>query len=139
MCQACGGTGVAADGAGLADKFLTEGARSLEYGQTEAFYQGLDQLIGPPSPFVEAAIEEEHCGSSNSDTVFLTNNYDLRTTPREEYWFVVDPEAGLSRVGRSAWPLEEKLRSQCRTDLLRVARPPSKFETERRRRCARRC
>ena len=56
-----------------------------------AFFGGLEQLIGPPKIQVEAAVRDEHCdvtsgfGASNDE--LKSNNYGVLFTPKSEYLF----------------------------------------------------
>ena len=59
-----------------------------------AFFGGLEQLIGPPKIQVEAAVREEHCevgsGFGASDDELKSNNYGVLFTPKVEYLFAAD-------------------------------------------------
>ena len=56
-----------------------------------AFFGGLEQLIGPPKIQVEAAVRDEHCnvdgGFGASDEEVKSNNYGVLFTPKSEYLF----------------------------------------------------
>ena len=94
----------AASGAELADKFRLDGNRSIQYGNVSGFFQGLDSLHVKPNPRVRETMQEEHCERDDSETPFVTNNYDLKTCSRAEFWFVVDPEGR----GKNA-PIEQRV------------------------------
>ena len=94
----------------LQNKFVEEGDTfRLAYGGIDTFFNGLEGLIGPPSPQLSEAMAREHCASVDSVAQFTTGNYGVTTTSEREYWFVVDPEGGLARLGLTSWPVEQKL------------------------------
>ena len=90
-----------------------EGGKSppvLTFGELSYFFRGLDRFIGPPNPNLQETIQYEHCESVDSDERFVVNNYGTDTSPKTEYWFVVDPtEARLKTLGIQFWPTEERL------------------------------
>lgn len=45
----------------------------------------------------------EHTAEADSQTFFEASNYGTRTTSEIEWWFVVDPDHGLERLGRQRW------------------------------------
>lgn len=47
----------------------------------------------------------------NPQTESDAGNYGTATTSAIEYWFVVEPEAGLKRLRLDTWPADEKLRA----------------------------
>ena len=104
--------GHASSGAELHDKFVQSGGDfTLSYGSISSFYLGLEGMIGPPSPYLLETMRKEHTESADSREEFAAGNYGTATTSEIEYWFVVDPEHGLVRLGRTAWPDESKLRA----------------------------
>ena len=46
----------------------------------------------------------EHTAAADSTDQFCTSNYAVTTTPKIEWWFVVEPERGTE------WPVEGALR-----------------------------
>ena len=104
--------GHASSGAELHDKFVQSGgAFTLSYGSLASFYSGLEGMIGPPSPYLLETMRKEHTESVDSRDEFAAGNYGTTTTSEIEWWFVVDPEHGLRRLGRAGWPDESKLRA----------------------------
>lgn len=79
----------------------------LTYGDLSAFYGGLEAIVGPPDPKIETVMEREHCGSKDAAIKFTAPNYNITTTSRTEYWFVVDPLNRLARLGLSEYPKED--------------------------------
>ena len=90
----------AATGGELNAKFLQMGANEVSYAPMALFTQGLEVAIGPPKrpADLDGQVHDEHCASADTDAEFQGNNYSIRTTPRIEYWFVVDPERGMREV-----------------------------------------
>jgi hypothetical protein len=92
-------TRVEADSGGNS-KFAMEGGGesglvSAMFGDVGMFRSGLDDLIGRPSADVERAMEKEHCSEDGADTPFYAGNYKgSEHTPREEFAFVINPQAG---------------------------------------------
>lgn len=77
--------------------------------QDASYYEaGLEALIGPPDTQVWQGMRKEHLAASDSDVPFLARNYGTTTTPRYEWHFVTNPEAGLEECGLSAWPSETR-------------------------------
>jgi len=98
----------AATGIELHDKFRQEGAGfTLAYGGLSTFFGGLERLAGAPDPKLEKALRAEHCERDDSGVEFLTSNYEMTTTSRIEWWFVADPDHGLSELGIPAYPVEK--------------------------------
>jgi hypothetical protein len=57
----------AASGAELHAKFLTDGsAFQYSFGSLEQYFGGLEALIGPPSPKLDAELKAEHCNAVDS-------------------------------------------------------------------------
>ena len=79
----------------LHDKFVHAGQGfELQYASLSTFYQGMQGIVGALHQRVAEQMKREHCGMADSDVPFTTGNYDMTTTSRTEYWFVVDPERG---------------------------------------------
>ena len=93
------------------DKFTLEGnAPVLSYSGLEAFFGGLEKIIGPPSANVLEAMRTEHCGSDDSKIDFETKNYELRTTSEIEWMFVTEPtDEQLKALGLKEWPVEQNI------------------------------
>ena len=85
---------------------------SRRFGGLGTFFQGLDGLIGPPSPSFFEAMHREHCLATDSNTPFTTSNYSITTTSAVEYSFVADPEGGLQKLDLLQWPVEQDLRAK---------------------------
>ena len=66
----------------------------------------LEDLVGVPSPNLRTAMHAEHCMSADSLDEFTTKNYGITTTPEIEWHAVVDPDAGLRTLKRTAYPAE---------------------------------
>jgi hypothetical protein len=130
-------TAVAASGSELNAKFAADGAGAMSYGEVAGFYDGLESLIGPPNPKLRSTMEAEHCNAADSDHHFTSNNYDLTTCPRYEWWQVVDPVKGLTELGISEYPQETRVgggpRSGENEHKCRKQRPLSDFDGERER------
>ena len=72
----------------------------MSYSSLDTFFSGLEGRVGAPSPKVEEAMEHDHCEEADSKDEFTTSNYQLVTTPQQEYAFVAAPDS------RTDWPLE---------------------------------
>ena len=85
----------------LHGKFLQEGGlQEYKYADLSAFFGGLEAQIGPPEAHVLSAMEREHTAAADSLIEFTTPDYGVTTTPRLEWWFVVESERDLP------WPTE---------------------------------
>jgi hypothetical protein len=62
-----------------------------DFSSLKQFYDGPEKLIGNPNPKAAEGIMREHCERKNADKPHTTPNYNVTTTPRVEYYFVVDP------------------------------------------------
>ena len=89
----------------MQDKFTQETRGMLEYGSLNVFFGGLEAIAGSPNPKVLTAMAAEHTERGDSDDVFTTSNYDLRTTSKTEWAFVATP----SEPPEGGWPIEQKL------------------------------
>jgi hypothetical protein len=97
----------------LVSKFRAEdGAFDMKFGDISSFHQGLEALIGPPSPNFIEAMGREHCLEVDSDQPFTTTNYGVTTTSITEWWFVYDPEKGMLTLKLFEWPFEAVLRKE---------------------------
>ena len=68
-------------------------ALEASFAKIEQFYDGPEKLIGTPNPKAKEGIRREHCERKNADTQHRTPNYNLITSPKIEYFFVVDPHS----------------------------------------------
>ena len=89
-------------------KFQADMAQELSLGSLETFYQGLEGLLGSPSPELLQAATQEHCACADSDEWFTATNYGIRTTSHLEWLYVSDPPKGLEVMARlsSRTPLQ---------------------------------
>lgn len=117
----------AASASELHQKFVDEaGGFELEYAGLKSFFGGLEAVVGSPAVKVEAGMRREHCNSDDSLALFKTPNYQMWTTSRTEWWFVLDPENGLKELRLTEWPREsaETIRGSA---MPREPRPLSQF------------
>ena len=90
-------------------KFSMEpGAIKGSFAKLADFYDGPEKIIGTPNPKAEEGIQREHCERKNADTELTTQNYKLTTSPKKEYYFVVDP----ARYRPEEYPHTPKERDQ---------------------------
>jgi len=95
-------------------------AIGMEYKGLEAYFGGLEGVVGGPNPKIREGMAAEHLSGSESDKCFTTGNYGVLTTSKAEWLFVTDDDeaAALAKLGRESWPAEseEKLpdHSLCR-------------------------
>jgi hypothetical protein len=73
------------------------------------FFKGPEAFIGIPNPKVRSGMKEEHCSRGNAMTRFTTSNYNMTTTPKIEWDFVVCPKQGFE------YPHTPKERSKWRS------------------------
>ena len=113
----------APDGDDFYDKFT--GGFEGSFADLSDYFGGLEEMIGECRKDLMTAMEEEHCtvatGYGASDETFVTSSYRVKSTPREEWHFVVAPtevgdmdagtdrETGRSRGSRVKVPIEELL------------------------------
>lgn len=64
----------------LSDKFAAN-TFELSFGQLEAFFSGLEGLVGSPSPMLFDAMSHEHCNAIDSTMTFTTPNYGYHFHP----------------------------------------------------------
>ena len=93
-------------------KFAASGENfTFDYGDISQFFEGLEGLVGSPSPDVRRTMGNEHA----SDVPFDTHNV-FGTTPRLEWQYVTEKEVGDSSVtnraqdktgGRPGWRLSD--------------------------------
>ena len=95
-------------------------ALGMEYKGLDAYFGGLEGVVGGPSQKILEGMTADHVSGSESDDFFTTGNYGVRTTSKTEWLFVTDDDdaAALAKLGLQSWPAEsaEKLpdRSHCR-------------------------
>jgi len=101
-------TADAASGEELHSKFSEQGAFTLKHLDLNAFFAGLERVIGAPSPGsmedVLDAMHAEHLKGSESEDLFQTANYGVLTNSATEWRFVVTPGAPPN----GGWPFETK-------------------------------
>ena len=59
----------------LHSRFFQESSSLLFYAGLDTFYGGLERIVGPPRPDVEAAMRSEHVESEDSTVPFTTDKY----------------------------------------------------------------
>ena len=100
----------------IASKFA--GAIELSYSGLGTFFDGLEGVLGAPSPKVHESMATEHLDSADSMNTFVTDNYGIATTSKIEWLFMRADDAALQQQGLSSWPSEsaDKLpdRTLCR-------------------------
>ena len=112
----------AATGAALSAKFAQDNEASFEmnFGSLDTFFGGLEGLIGTPT-MIDAsllkAMAAEHCGKGDCDMPFNTSNGMEDVTSKEEWEFVVEPDAGKEYKERGGGFREEH-REWCRRAIL---------------------
>jgi hypothetical protein len=94
---------MAASAQQLHNKFVQGGGETLQYGDLATFFGGLEAKIGTPEPKIWDAMEREHTAKKDSDDPFTTVHYGMTTTPRQEWWFVAEPER------QTRWPVEQRI------------------------------
>ncbi|KAL1496498.1 hypothetical protein AB1Y20_016452 [Prymnesium parvum] len=99
---AAGGEGGEGGGAG---KFTPEGFE-LEYGALDAFFRGLEGVVGTPSPRVLHEMRAEHTARADADAPFSSDNYSVLTSSRVEWYFVAAPHEGLAACALEEYPKE---------------------------------
>jgi hypothetical protein len=68
-------------------------------------------------------MQNEHTMASDSEIKFTSGNYNVTTTPLQEWTFVVEPDTeGID------WPVEEKLTAE--SGNMRVPMPMAKLKTK---------
>ena len=78
------------------------------------------------------AMRAEHCARSDAQTLFMSESYQITTTPEIEFTFVVDPSAiGLASLGLDAWPAEARGGETDESERRRRPTPLTAFEPQR--------
>ena len=117
----------------MQEKFLQDGARLLNYSGLEAFFGGLERIVGSPKPNVIEAMAADHCESVDSKEDFTANNYEVTTTSEMEWRFVAEPdhangafpeERKISYPAKHRKPMSEstldRLREETNKELLKI-------------------
>ena len=126
--------------------FSDTSINSLAFGDVPMLLAGIEALVGEPEADVEAAMKREHCAAVDSDAEWMTSNYDITTTSRQEFWFVVDPfdrqTDEAKHFFRGVWPaegeriqraeVEERTKDPSRSSQCRQPVELSSFDGERR-------
>jgi hypothetical protein len=83
------------------------------FANTDAFFGGLDGLLGEPRKNVAEGVREEHCdvldGFGASDRQLNAPTYSVLFTPRKEYLFVADPAFTKQMTAGVDWATKRKL------------------------------
>jgi hypothetical protein len=66
------------------EKFQAE-AETMVYGKLSTFENGLERLVGLPSPNLTETMEREHCKGPDAGDSFVVKNYGTETTSQKEY------------------------------------------------------
>ncbi len=69
--------------------------KKMSYGVIEDFYAGFSDRVGMPNLDFFCEMRREHCERAGCNTQFTTDNYEITTTPRQEWLYVVGDENGL--------------------------------------------
>jgi hypothetical protein len=95
-------------------KFVMDGAFEGRFATLDDFYKGPEARIGAPNPKIFKGMRNEHCFRDNAEGEFKTSNYNIRTCPRQEWEFVVDPKPGFryphTPAEKEQWPIVEEWR-----------------------------
>ena len=106
--------------------------RQLSYGTSEVFFRGLGKVVGRAgadagdSDALMKLMATEHCEAIDSRATFEPPNFLIPTTSRIEWYAVANPGIGLTILGISDWPKEQRLGAGKSRQLL----PPSHFKPE---------
>jgi hypothetical protein len=68
--------------------------QKMACGTINEFHKGLQARVGTPHLKFEDAMRREHCQKAGWDKVFITSNYNIRTTPKQEWMYVVGDGTG---------------------------------------------
>ena len=71
---------------GLKPSNLISGGFCLTDGGLDAFFGGLENLVGPPNPNLEEQLEREHTAMADSTMLFRTTNYGIDTRSDLEFY-----------------------------------------------------
>lgn len=76
---------------------------TLDYGQVQTYYSGLEAVIGMPSIKLKDAMEREHLEGPDNDRYFTAPNTNVETTSAIEWYFVSKPHE-LNSLNIKSWP-----------------------------------
>eukprot|EP00962_Isochrysis_galbana_P010777 scaffold2996_cov132-Isochrysis_galbana.AAC.1 len=99
------------------------GIQQLSFSGLDTFFGGLEGLVGAPAPKVREAMQDEHTNRVDSDTPFVTGNYGIDTTSKQEWCFVV-----MLWPKETLWPKEAD--GKIENDRRRKPIPLSEFKDE---------
>jgi len=85
---------------------LAEPKKVREICGPAAFVGGLHEVVGAANTAVMETMQEEHTIRHDSRVPFVSDHLLIETTSETEFWFVLDPVGGLSRLGLERWPEE---------------------------------
>ena len=75
--------------------------QKMACGNVSNFHQGLTGRVGMPHLNFKHAMRQEHCERAGCDVAFMTGNYKITTTPRQEWQCIVEnipcPDMGHQR------------------------------------------
>jgi len=90
----------------IASKF--SGAVELSYSGLDTFFNGLEGVVGAPSPNVYDSMATEHVNGPDSVKQFVTGNYGIQTTSQIEWLYVVGEGVSCDQLGLTCWPKESE-------------------------------
>ena len=64
-------------------------------GGLDAFFGGLEKLVGPPNPNLEKQLEREHTEMADSTMLFRTTNYGIDTRSDLEFYCALTAASAL--------------------------------------------
>jgi hypothetical protein len=86
------------------------------------FHSGLSGRVGMPHLRFKDAMRQEHCERAGFDTPFTTGNYNITTTPRQEWLYIAGDEVGQRVVcpdmghNRRIPPMDELMKLKLAVD-----------------------
>jgi hypothetical protein len=82
----------------IQSQMVAEGSKfnvvKMACGGVEDFHSGLTGRVGMPNLKFKEAMKQEHCERAGCNTSFSTGNYNITTTPRQEWSYIVGNKAG---------------------------------------------
>jgi hypothetical protein len=116
-------------------KFVLDGAFVGRFATLDDFYRGPEGLIGMPNPRISDGMYVEHNKRGNCDREFTTRNYNVTTTPKTEWKFVVEPEKGATYPhtpkDRLLWPKDCGWKGNCGREVIPISEFMEKEEAKR--------
>jgi hypothetical protein len=88
---------------------------AMSCGKVADFHSGLSVRVGTAHPSFEATMRREHCQKAGCDVPFKSDNYQITTTPKNEWLYIAGNETGQLRAcrdmghGRRIVPVDELL------------------------------